>query len=92
MKNAVFWDVAPCSSCMNRHFGGTYRLHFQGRKIRERGTSVSIGLQTERQSKTTSYIRTERDSGPRVKLIVRVERNIVEMGKLIAGHSRYRSV
>jgi hypothetical protein len=29
MKNAVFWDVAPCSSCVNRRFGGTYRLHLQ---------------------------------------------------------------
>jgi hypothetical protein len=28
-------------------FGGTYRLHLQGRKIRERGTSVSKRLQTE---------------------------------------------
>jgi hypothetical protein len=37
MKNAVFWDVAPCSSCVNRRFGGTYRLYLQGRKIRERG-------------------------------------------------------
>jgi hypothetical protein len=35
MKNAVFWDVAPCTSCVNRRFGGTYRLHLQGRKIRE---------------------------------------------------------
>jgi hypothetical protein len=35
MKNAIFWDVAPCRSCMNRRFGGTYRLHLQGRKIRE---------------------------------------------------------
>jgi hypothetical protein len=35
IKNAVFWDVAPCKSCVNRRFGGTYRLHFQGRKIRE---------------------------------------------------------
>jgi hypothetical protein len=26
---------------VNRRFGGTYRLHLQGRKIRERGTSVS---------------------------------------------------
>jgi hypothetical protein len=26
MKNAVFWDVAPCSSCVNRRFGGTYRI------------------------------------------------------------------
>jgi hypothetical protein len=25
MKNAVFWDLAPCRSCVNRHFGGTYR-------------------------------------------------------------------
>jgi hypothetical protein len=23
MKNAVFWDVALCKSCVNRHFGGT---------------------------------------------------------------------
>jgi hypothetical protein len=23
MKNAVFWDVTPCGSCKNRHFGGT---------------------------------------------------------------------
>jgi hypothetical protein len=38
MKNAVFWDVAPCRSCVNRRFGGTYRLRLHGRKIRERGT------------------------------------------------------
>jgi hypothetical protein len=36
MKNAVFWDVAPCRSCVNRRFGWTYR---------ERGTSVSRWLQ-----------------------------------------------
>jgi hypothetical protein len=35
MNNADFWDVAPCSSCeSNRRFGGTCRLHLQGRKIR----------------------------------------------------------
>jgi hypothetical protein len=44
MKNAVFWDVAPCIYCVNRRFRGTYRLHIQGRKIRERGTSVSRWL------------------------------------------------
>jgi hypothetical protein len=32
---------------VNRHFGGTYRLHLQGRKVRQRGTSVSRWLQTE---------------------------------------------
>jgi hypothetical protein len=45
MKNAVFWDVAPCTSCVNRRFGGTHRLQLQGREIRERGTSVSRWLQ-----------------------------------------------
>jgi hypothetical protein len=24
MKNAVLWDVAPCRSCVNRRFGGTW--------------------------------------------------------------------
>jgi hypothetical protein len=23
MKNGIFWDVTPCSSCKNRRFGGT---------------------------------------------------------------------
>jgi hypothetical protein len=46
MKNAVFWDVAPCRSCVNQHFGRKYHLHLQGRKIRKRGTSMSRGLQT----------------------------------------------
>jgi hypothetical protein len=34
MKNCVFWDVAPCGSCKNRHFGGTYRILYQGDKNR----------------------------------------------------------
>jgi hypothetical protein len=41
MKNAILWDVAPCRSCVNRRFGGMYRFYLQGRKIGERGTSVS---------------------------------------------------
>jgi hypothetical protein len=32
MKNAVFWDVSPCTSSVNRRLGGTYRLHLQGGK------------------------------------------------------------
>jgi hypothetical protein len=46
LKNVVFWDVVPCRSSVNRRFGGTYRPHLQGRKISERGTSVSRWLQT----------------------------------------------
>jgi hypothetical protein len=45
-KNAVFWDVAPCRSRVNRRFGGTNRLHLQRRKIRERARRVSKWLQT----------------------------------------------
>jgi hypothetical protein len=47
MKNSAFWDVEPCRSCVNGRFGETYRLHLQGTKIRERGTSVSRWLQTD---------------------------------------------
>jgi hypothetical protein len=46
LKNIVFWDMAPCRYCVKRRFGGTYRLHLQGRKIREGGTSVSRWQQT----------------------------------------------
>jgi hypothetical protein len=33
MKNTVFWVVASCSSYVNRRFGGSCRLHLQGRRI-----------------------------------------------------------
>jgi hypothetical protein len=34
MKSIIFWDITPCSAFkVNRRFGGTYRLHLQGRKI-----------------------------------------------------------
>jgi hypothetical protein len=50
-KNVVFWDVALFRSCVNRRFGGKYRLHLQGRKIYVRWTSVGRWLQTARPSK-----------------------------------------
>jgi hypothetical protein len=52
-KNAVFWDVPPCRSCVNRRFGGTYRLHLQGSKIREPETSVSRQQQTSVHTRST---------------------------------------
>jgi hypothetical protein len=42
LKNAVFWDVAPCSSCVIRRFGGTYCLHIQGRKISHTGSGLRL--------------------------------------------------
>jgi hypothetical protein len=33
MKNINFWDITPCSPLsVKLRFGGTYRLHFQGRR------------------------------------------------------------
>jgi hypothetical protein len=40
----MFWNVAPCRSCVNRRFGETYHLHLLDRKIRGRGSSVSTWL------------------------------------------------
>jgi hypothetical protein len=34
MKNVIFWDVMPRSSCQNRRFEGKYRLHYQGENLR----------------------------------------------------------
>jgi hypothetical protein len=34
MKSSVFWDITPFSPLkVNRRFGGTRRLHVQGRRI-----------------------------------------------------------
>jgi hypothetical protein len=43
MKNAVFWDVT-LGSCKNRLFGGTYRLHRQGERISELGTTLAVSV------------------------------------------------
>jgi hypothetical protein len=51
MKNAVFWDVAPCRYCVNRRFGGTYRLHLQGIKIQE---SITLKMEAIRSSETSA--------------------------------------
>jgi hypothetical protein len=47
MKNTAFWDVAKRKYCVIRRFGGMYRLHLQGKKISNRGTSLSRWLQTD---------------------------------------------
>jgi hypothetical protein len=44
MKNAVFWDVAPRRSCVNGHFGKTYRLHLQDRKTRVSWSLAASGV------------------------------------------------
>jgi hypothetical protein len=34
MNNAVFWDVTPCGSYKNCHFGGTYSLDHQETRLK----------------------------------------------------------
>jgi hypothetical protein len=42
MKNVVFWDVTPCGSCKNRHFGGKHRHHIKVERNSELGTTSEI--------------------------------------------------
>jgi hypothetical protein len=30
----IFWEMTPCGSYKNRRFGGLYRLHLQGARVR----------------------------------------------------------
>jgi hypothetical protein len=48
MKIIIIWDVTPCSllSC-NRRFGGTYRLHLQGRRLLVLAEIISSTLKME---------------------------------------------
>jgi hypothetical protein len=41
-NNVVFLDVKPRGSCMNRRFGGKYRLHRQGKRISESETALPV--------------------------------------------------
>jgi hypothetical protein len=62
MKNAVFWDVAPCTSCVNRRFGRMYRLHLQppahaGFSL---GDFSTLKMEALRFSETSVYSRSTR--------------------------------
>jgi hypothetical protein len=81
MKNAVFWDVALCRSCVNRRFGGMYRLHLQGRKIREQVAAHTGSLLTDfstlkmeviRSSKTSVHTRSTRRHIPEDSILHKI--------------------
>jgi hypothetical protein len=49
MKSIAFWDIMPSSPLkVKRRFGGTYRLHFQGRISRENISVKAGGLSFNR--------------------------------------------
>jgi hypothetical protein len=49
MKSSVFWDITPCGPLkVNRHFGGTFRLHLHGRRISQARNQHESKWQAER--------------------------------------------
>jgi hypothetical protein len=64
MKNAVFWDVAPCRSSVTRRFGRTYRLHLQ--PPAHAGSSLAdfstLKMEAIRSSETSVHTRSTRSS------------------------------
>jgi hypothetical protein len=34
MMIIIFWEMTPCGPYKNRRFGGSYRLHLQGARVR----------------------------------------------------------
>jgi hypothetical protein len=49
MKNAVFWDMAPCRSCVNRRFEGSSLVDFS-----------TLMMEAIRSSETSVYTRSTR--------------------------------
>jgi hypothetical protein len=50
LRGTVFWDMTPCGSYKNRHFGGTHHFHHQGGKNR-RARNVSSNQQLKHTAK-----------------------------------------
>jgi hypothetical protein len=49
LKSIFFWDMTLCSALSGtRRFGGTYRLHLQGRRIVEQTSEQAGGKQNAR--------------------------------------------
>jgi hypothetical protein len=42
MKNVVFWDVTPCGSSKNRHFGKCIASFIRVTKIGQLGTALAV--------------------------------------------------
>jgi hypothetical protein len=45
VKSSIFWEIMPCSLLkINRHFGGTCRLHLHGWRISQARNQLKSGL------------------------------------------------
>jgi hypothetical protein len=62
----IFWEMTPCGSYKNRRFGGSYRLHLQGARVRALQSEVEsscIGTDSY-ESETSVLIRATRCHSP----------------------------
>jgi hypothetical protein len=41
----IFWEMTPCGSYKNRRFGGSYRLHLQGARVRAGLLGMKFGVE-----------------------------------------------
>jgi hypothetical protein len=57
LKSAIFWDVPPCGSCKNRHFGETYCLHHQGKKSDRASNNVASNEQLKQANTANNVAR-----------------------------------
>jgi hypothetical protein len=62
MKSLIFLDITPCNPLVvNRRFGGTCRLHLQGRRLSPAGDqhepgSSALSVDFQRTTSTRRYI------------------------------------
>jgi hypothetical protein len=68
LKSTVFWGVAPCRSCVNRRFGGTYGLIFRLQAPAHAGSSLAdfstLKTEAKRSSETSVHTRSTRRHTP----------------------------
>jgi hypothetical protein len=56
MKSSIFWDITPCRLLkVNGRFGGTCRLHLQGRRISKARNQRETGCTTLKLESTCSF-------------------------------------
>jgi hypothetical protein len=60
MMIIIFWEMTPCGSYKTRRFGGSYRLHLQGARVRVGTERSSKLLYRQRSSETSVLIRATR--------------------------------
>jgi hypothetical protein len=84
-SNIVFWDVTPCGSCKNKHFGGTYRLHHQDEKNQPTRKTLSVTNKCSMLQRWTNATRSSETS-----VVIRATMRHIPEDNIL--HSRFREI